>query len=279
MKRPILPIALIHDVVQMESSRRWLHGMRHLPRNRVAAIRLREDAIMKRRVGCVGLVFGTAFSATLAFSQPCVTARPAPACRSCFITEIGYSYAVTSPLIRTTTQWIGDSISYVAHEDLTGRHYLTSELGYVYNLNSKYGLGFTHFAGWDFGHGLRGGLKLRLRKWLSTKTSLDVSGGALLWDFDSNTNLPAAIGGCSVTFGEWESVNLLVELLETPAIDMSYDYGDGVVLRNLTPRQRNVGVYLGYKLSSKPGLVFTGITVAGTGIGLLVLIAALAGSN
>ena len=43
--------------------------------------------------------------------------------------------------------------------------------------------------------------------------------------------------------------------------------GDGVVLRNLTPRQRNVGVYLGYKLSSKPGLVFTGITVAGTGIG------------
>ncbi len=234
---------------------------------------------MTPQVACLGLVFGTVLSAALVFAQPCVTARPAPACRSCFVTEIGYSYAVTSPLTRTSTQWIGDSISYVAREELSGRHYLTSELGYVYNLNAQYGFGFTHLTGWDIGHGLRGGLKLRVRKWLNPTTSVDVSGGAILWDLDSNTELPAIIGGCSVIFGAWESVNVMVEVLETPAADVSYDYGDGVSRRNVTPGRRQVAVYLGYKLSSKPGLVFNGITAAGTGIGLLVVLSALAGMN
>jgi chromate transport protein ChrA len=35
--------------------------------------------------------------------------------------------------------------------------------------------------------------------------------------------------------------------------------------RSFSPRRRNVGVYLGYKLSSKPGLVLNGVAVVTVG--------------
>jgi hypothetical protein len=173
---------------------------------------------------------------------------------------------------------VGDSVTYAYEWEVTGRHYLTSELGYMRNLNAQYGLGFTHFTGWDVGHSLRGGLKLRLRRWLNPKTSLDLSGGAFLWGIDdSEFKQPAFIGGASVAFSEWESVNLMVEFLETQPYDYTYDYGNGIPERNYSPRQRNVGVYLGYKLSSKPGLVFNGIAVAAVGFVFALFVATYSG--
>lgn len=234
---------------------------------------------MKCHVARVGLVLGALFASTFASAQPCLTARPAPLCRSCFITEFGYSYGVTEPFKRTSTQMVGDSVAYVYVDQLTGRNYLTSELGYIYNLNSTYGLGVTHFTGYDIGEGLRGGMKVRLRKWISPKTSLNLSGGAILWGMDLGIEYPAFIAGGSVDFSPWESVSLMVEVMESPPHDVTFDYGAGNIHRNSSPRQRNVGVYLGYKLSSKPGLAFNGIAVAGTGIAFLLLIAAFSGSN
>ncbi len=223
---------------------------------------------MKSHATCLGLVIGTFISSTFLLAQPCLTTKPAPACRSCFITEIGYSYKINPPLKKTTIEMVGDSVTYASEWEVTGRHYLTSELGYIYNFNTQYGLGLTHFAGWDVDHNLRGGLKLRMRKWLNPKTSLDLSGGAFLWGIDDDElKRPAFIGGASLNFSNWQAVNVLVEVLETKPYEYSYDPGSGgMPYRSISPHQRNVGVYLGYKLSSKPGLVLNGAALATVGV-------------
>jgi hypothetical protein len=219
------------------------------------------DVIMKNYFSCLGFVFETLLSCSFLFAQPCLSLKPAPACRSSFITEFGYSYKITPH-----AKW-----------ERTGHHYVTSELGYIYNLNAKYGLGFTHFTGWegdlaDWGgdHNLRGGLKLRLRKWLNPKTSFDLSGGKILWDIDhSDFKRSTFIGGASLNFSEWQAVNVLIEVLETKSYDYSDSYFNGVH----SPRRRNVSIYLGYKLSSKPGLALNGLTVATIGVTYAILYA------
>jgi hypothetical protein len=207
------------------------------------------------------LVIGEFLSSSYVFAQPCLTAKPAPACRACFITEFGYGYKINPPLKRTFIEMAGGSVTYTYESEVTGRHYLTSELGYLYNLNAQYGLGFTHFTGWDVGHNLRGGLKLRLRRWLNPKTSLDLSGGAFLWGIDDDElQRSTFIGGASVNFSEWESVNLMIEFLQTQPYDYTYDYGDGIPQRSYSPQRRNVGVYLGYKLRRK--FIWCGVILA-----------------
>ncbi len=136
-----------------------------------------------------------------------------------------------------------------------GRHYLISELGIMHNLNTQYALGATQFFGWDVGHDLRGGVKLRVRRWLSPKISLDLSGGALLWSTAGEIfEYPAFMGGASLNFSEWESINVLVELMQTRHYEYSSDY-TSMLYRSVAPSLQGRGIYVGYKLSSKPGFV------------------------
>src|SRR5438128_1242358 len=51
----------------------------------------------------------------------------------CFITELGYSYKLTPPLKDALIQMVGDSVAYAYESEVTGRHYVTSELGYIHN--------------------------------------------------------------------------------------------------------------------------------------------------
>jgi hypothetical protein len=236
--------------------------------------------MMTVHVAWMGIVIVALLSATSVFARPCLTAHPAPTCRSCFVTECGYVFQLTPPMTLRSIQTVGDSITYEYAYELMGRHVMTSELGYIININETYGLGFTHFIGWNFGSNLRGGLKLRMRKWLNPKTSVDVSAGAILWGMNrSGLKDPTPVGSVSVTFSEWESVNLLVEVVEARGYDYAVDYGDGIPRRNILLPQRNVGVQLGYKLSSKPGLFVNAGAVAVTGILTVVFLAALSGQN
>ena len=225
---------------------------------------------MKDYFACLGLVIGTFLYSSFLFAQTCLTVKPAPACRSCFITELGYSYKITPPLKGTSIKMVGDSVVRVNEWEVTGRHYLISELGYIYNLNAKYGLGFTLFNGWDIGYNWRGGMKLRMRKWLNQKISLDLSAGAILWSESSELKRPAFIGGANLNCN-WNVVNVLVEVFETESFDYSY-FSNGLQYRNISPRRRNVGVYLGYKLSSMPGLVFNALAAVTTGVVLIMII-------
>ena len=212
-------------------------------------------------------------------ARPCLTPKPAPACPSCFVTEIGYSYQVTPPLKARFIQMVGDSVTYDYESEVAGRHYLTSELGYVYNFDARYGIGFTHFTGWDVDNSVHGGLKLRVRRWLTPGTFLDLSGGAILWDFEDGSDR-GFVGGASVTFSEWESVNLMIASVRTRDYDTAYDFGDGgPIQRSISPPRSKLGMYLGYKVSSKPGLLLNGGAVAAVGIGCLFVLAALSGSN
>ncbi len=214
------------------------------------------------------------FSNNNLFAQPCLTAKPTPHCRSFFITEFGYGYKATSPLQQRHYNVIGDS-TWVYENEITGRHQLSSELGMMRNLNANYSLGLTHIAGWDVGHHLHVGLKLRLRKWLSDKASIDLSGGALLWSTESTgLEYPAFIGGASLNFDQWQSLNLTITALQTQPYEYSYSDYDGVRYRSFAPRQREVGVFLGYKLSSQPGLALHAAALAGFAVVLGAFLAA-----
>ncbi len=202
----------------------------------------------------LAFAFGTLLPPPLS-AQPCLSNKPAPACRSFFITEFGYGYKATSPLHRRAYEVFGNSSSFY-EDEITGRHLLSSELGLMRNLNADYGFGATHFFGWDVGRQLHGGVKLRMRKWLSDKESIDLSGGLLLWGTNAGVfEYPSFVGGASLNFSDWESFNLTVTTLNTQSYDYTYYY-EGVSYRSFSPRQNEIGVYVGYKLSSKPGLVF-----------------------
>ena len=234
---------------------------------------------MKNHVASLGLVMGAFLASSSLFAQPCLTTKPAPACRSCFITEFGYAYKITSPLKRRAIETIGNSVTNAYEWEVGGRHYLTSELGYLRNLNAQYGLGFTHFTRWDIGNNLRGGMKLRMRRWLNQKISLDLSGGTILWGIDdSELKRSTFIGSASVSFSDWEAVSVHIEVLETQPYDYVYPSGtDGMLYRSSSPRRRNVGVYLGYKLSSAPGLVGNGVALAAVGVVYALFLATYSG--
>lgn len=213
-------------------------------------------------------------------AQPCLSAKPAPDCRSFFITEFGYGYKVGSPLKQRHFSMIDDSITQIYEHEITGRHLLSSELGIMRNLDANYSLGATHFFGWDIGNHFHGGAKLRLRKWFSDKASLDLSAGALLWSTESSTfEYPGFVGGASLNFGDWESVNLTITALRTRSYQYSYrpDYegAPNVLYREFTPAQRDLSVYLGYKFSSKPGLVFNAAALTATSVIVVLVLTAL----
>jgi hypothetical protein len=209
------------------------------------------------------IAFASFFCAE-AFGQPCLSAKPKPHCGAFFITEFGYGYKATSPLKRRTFNQIGDSTSFYEYE-LTGRHLLVSELGLMHNLNANYGLGFTHFLGWDVGHHLHGGVKLRVRKWLNERASLDISGGPLLWGAEGEFDYPGFTGGVSLNLNEWESLSLTVTSLHTQSYEYAYVDYDGKPFRNFAPRQNELAVFAGYKFASKPGLALNAAALVSFG--------------
>lgn len=213
-------------------------------------------------------------------ADPCLTSRPSPQCSSFFVTELGYAFKFTEPLRRKSFTAVGDSITSAYESRIAGRHLLHSELGVMYNIGRKYALGFTHFTGWDVGGDIFGGVKLRARRWLGERASVDVSAGALLWSTaDASINRPSFIGSASWNFSNWQSVELTVTSTSTKNSEFVYFDVGGVPYRSFSPAQREVGVYLGHKLASKPGLVMNGVALVTTGVVVGIIIAALAHSN
>ncbi len=97
----------------------------------------------------------------------CFRGRPPPDCNSFWITEIGYSALVTSDDNRQE-----------------GSHYVSGELGLMFNSGEHYAYGFTAFVGGlggtgSLGSAMRGGLRARVRRWLSAGTAVDLSAGPM----------------------------------------------------------------------------------------------------
>lgn len=238
---------------------------------------------MKRSWIAMGMVLAMTMPCAWLSADPCLTARPSPQCRACFVTEFGYDFKVTSPLKHRTFSSVGDSITSIYERPITGRHLIRSELGVMYNINPGYAVGFTHFIGWDAGHRLFGGVKLRGRKWLNANASVDVSGGALLWSAEGESfSNPGFIGSASWNLSSWQSVDLTITSMATAPWEYSYVDsigGIGVRYRTYSPRQREVAVYLGHKLASKPGLIVNGAALLTAGVVIGIFLALLSDSN
>lgn len=227
------------------------------------------------------IVVATVMPCGLLAADPCLTARPAPQCRACFVTEFGYDFKVTAPLKRRTFSAQGDSITATYENPISGRHLITSELGVMYNIGRDHAVGFTHFIGWDAGHRLFGGVKLRGRRWLSERSSVDVSAGALLWGIEGEGfEKPGFIAGASWNVSSWQSVDLTVTSMESKPWGYAYyDSMLSVAHRTYSPGQREVAVYLGHRIASKPGLVVNGAALLTTGVVLGIWLALLRDSN
>ncbi len=200
-----------------------------------------------------------------------------PAFHSGFITEFGYCYGLTPPLKAKSVYAFGYPVSHTNEWKVTGHHYLISELGYIHNLNAKYGLGVTHYTGWNIEHNLHGGLKLRIRRLLNQKTCLDFSIGTILWGVDSGFDRPVFIGDVGLNLRDISAVILMIQILETHSDDDSYYSYYSKLERSFSPRRRNVGVSLGFKLGSKPGLALNALSLTAAIFVLILLISSYSG--
>ncbi|KPK81606.1 MAG: hypothetical protein AMS25_05485 [Gemmatimonas sp. SM23_52] len=119
-------------------------------------------------------------------AQFCFRGRPARECRQFLITEAGYARGARDG-------WL-----------------LMSELGFMHNLNDKNALGGTVLAGM-VSDDVQIGLKLRYRRWLSSKLTLDASPGVIL--HHGNHRAPGFTGHVGVGYGDYLGLTLLVQAI------------------------------------------------------------------
>lgn len=163
------------------------------------------------------------------FAQSSVTLipHPLPMSRSFLLAEFGYDFRVNS--------FAEDTFR------LKRRHYFTSELGLMVNLDSNYAFGVSHFIGIDNGGESRGGFKFAIRRWLSEKSSIDFSPGFLYWDTRATTKGYAFVNSIDINIRDWFALTTQLEFAPTRfegGTDRAY--------------------YFGLKTGSYPGLILNG---------------------
>jgi len=169
--------------------------------------------------------------------------QPLPQSRTFLLTEIGYSYRINS--------YDEDTFN------LKRRHYFTSALGLMTNVNRDYALGGNLFIGMDEGGEFRAGLKVRVRRWLRRSTSIDFSPGLLFWDTRAATENFAFIGSVAVNIRDWFGVTAQLEVVPTHF-----------------PGGTDTALYTGLRLGSAPGLIFNTVAMGVAAIfGIIFLFA------
>ncbi|MFH1219650.1 MAG: hypothetical protein V1694_04280 [Candidatus Eisenbacteria bacterium] len=94
-----------------------------------------------------------------ASARMCFRGKPAPACKTFWITEFGLGYMPKTY----------DPIC------------LSSEIGWMVNYRERYAIGGTTYIAFDNNlECVRGGLKLRVRRWMSPNWSMNFAGGPIL---------------------------------------------------------------------------------------------------
>ncbi|MCI0695967.1 hypothetical protein L0337_28705 [candidate division KSB1 bacterium] len=194
--------------------------------------------------------------------------KPLPTCRTFPITEFGLNYRVSSqPVFEKITFRDGSITDHSAYRP-DQQLYITSDLGFMRNLSPCYALGASNFVGFGDDSNLRGGLKLRMRRWFTNGTRLDVSPGILLWDSNWQFSRPGFTGNMDLKFKEWFALSLLVEYRrargEVPPFD-NYRY--------VTKTAHDIVIYIGMKAGSYAGLIGHGVAGVVAGVaGLMHLL-------
>jgi len=149
---------------------------------------------MCQRAMIILLIFACAGAERLS-AQTCYRGRPAPACKVFFVTEAGYTYKLTAG----------------AEDDAV--HYVSGEIGAVTN-RGRFAFGGTAFFGGlggtgELGAALRGGVKGRVRRWLSPDAALDLSLGPMLsgdGDLGISSHLGISLADKLLLLAQFESV-------------------------------------------------------------------------
>jgi hypothetical protein len=192
-------------------------------------------------------VLCTAIVPLVAAAQPapdtvraCFAGRPLPECKTFWITEVGYYHRAFG----------GGSIQPVP-ADFAGRldldNHFSWELGRMSNRSARTAVGGTFLVGGG-GSGLRFGVKARYRRWLSKRSSLDLSGGALGVVTRSLYSQPSArgygiTGDVALDWKDWAAITVRADAIR----------GEG---RNAT------AVYTGVRLGSYPAIAATAAIAA-----------------
>jgi hypothetical protein len=134
---------------------------------------------------------------TVAHTQMCFRGRPTPRCKSFLITEFGVGYRIGGEYHFPEQTWA------------------SADIGWMYNLNEKHAVGVTTYIPWDLNvGGLRYGLKLRGRRWLTQDFSLDASGGALLGGGEPE-KYPSFTGHFGLNYRDYVGPYLGIDVLRT----------------------------------------------------------------
>ena len=131
----------------------------------------------------------------------CFVGRPYPRCCDFWLVEIGPGIAVAS-----SANWLE-----------SGTTMLAADFGFMWNLDSRSGVGITLFGATD-SYRSRAGLHLRYRRWLSPKTALDLSPGLLVVGGDTGPytlgiSYPCFMATAAVTYASRVSAFAGVEFL------------------------------------------------------------------
>ena len=112
-------------------------------------------------------------------AENCSWIKPSPECGLFLVTEVGAGH-VFAP---DQTQCF------------------LSDLGFMVNLSRRYALGVAHYTALDSKYtNFRGGLKLRMRRWLNRSASLNLGAGALLWSGTYGDRHPSFTGDIGFSY-------------------------------------------------------------------------------
>lgn len=162
-----------------------------------------------------------------AHAKMCFRGSPAPKCKSFFITEVG----------------IGHKIGKLSFPN--GGHF-TFEQGIMFNLNEQYALGAANYVVFDERYSdFRGGLKVRLCRWLDHGLSANVSTGLIIWGDSYGERLPEFAGDVGLSYKDWIAFYVGLDYLRLMEND----------------RLNGANWHTGLRFGSYPGGVLTGAAV------------------
>lgn len=186
-------------------------------------------------------------------AQLCLRARPLPRCRTFLVSEFGLARRVNpAPRVQirypSSTFPSGDTLVYDG-PSWTERSKSMAEFGMLNNLgSSRWAVGGSgHFRAVDGdADDYRYGLRLRVRRWLSGSTSLDLAPGVLFGSPHINNvglRSPALTTYAGLSAADWIAITAEVEVVRLQS-------GPRVTAPSL-----DTGFYIGARVGSYAGLI------------------------
>jgi hypothetical protein len=182
--------------------------------------------MVPKMIPAIVMIWWFLFGAATAEAQMCFRAKPAPRCRTFWVTELGLGYRVGEG------RW----------EDAG---WPVSEIGLMYNLGSRNAVGVTTYVTYEPKYSdFRGGFKLRFRRWFNPDLSVNLSGGLLL------------VGGGYREKHPGFSAHVDLDYKEVLAPYVGLD-----VLRDATSTLDGSNWHVGVRFGSYPGSGLSGIAL------------------